>query len=106
MPDKITSPDQLKALAAKAKADIDLRHGRKESQVTVHMGTCGIAAGARDVVAAFMTELAAAGVTSVQPAPDRLRRALRRGADGDGDGAPTAPCTATACSTRTRCTRS
>ena len=65
MPDKITSPDQLKALAAKAKADIDLRHGRKESQVTVHMGTCGIASGAREIVAAFITEMAAAGVTSV-----------------------------------------
>jgi len=64
MPDKITSPDQLRALAAKAKGDIDLRDGRKETQVTVHMGTCGIAAGAREIVAAFMTELAAAGVTS------------------------------------------
>ena len=28
------------------------------------MGTCGIAAGARDVVATFMTEMGAAGVTS------------------------------------------
>jgi NADP-reducing hydrogenase subunit HndB len=64
MADKITSPDQLKALAAKAKAGIDLRDGRKETQVTVHMGTCGIAAGARDIVAAFMTELAGAGVTT------------------------------------------
>lgn len=64
MADRITSPDQLKALAAKAKADIDLREGRKETQVTVHMGTCGIAAGAREIVAAFMAELAANGVTS------------------------------------------
>lgn len=64
MADRITSPDQLKSLAAKAKADIDLRDGRKDTQVTVHMGTCGIAAGAREVVAAFMTELSANGVTS------------------------------------------
>jgi len=64
MADRITSPDQLKALAAKAKADIDLRDGRKETQVTVHMGTCGIAAGAREIVGAFMTEMSAAGVTS------------------------------------------
>ncbi len=64
MAERITSPDQLMALAEQAKADIDLRQGRKETQVTVHMGTCGIAAGAREVVAAFMTELAAAGVTS------------------------------------------
>ena len=64
MADRITSPDQLKALAEKAKAGIDLRDGRKETQVTVHMGTCGIAAGARAIVAAFMAEMAAAGVTT------------------------------------------
>jgi NADP-reducing hydrogenase subunit HndB len=64
MAEKITSPDQLRELAAQAKADIDLRDGRKETQVTVHMGTCGIAAGAREIVAAFMTELSANGVTS------------------------------------------
>ncbi len=65
MSPKITDPAQLKALADKAKADIDLRAGRKETQVTVHMGTCGIAAGARDIVAAFMTEMADAGVKDV-----------------------------------------
>ena len=64
MVDKITSPDQLLARAEKVKADLDLRQGRKDTQVTVHMGTCGIAAGARDVVATFMTEMSAAGVTS------------------------------------------
>jgi len=64
MADRITSPDQLMRLAEKAKADIDLRDGRKDTQVTVHMGTCGIAAGAREIVAAFMTELNTAGVTS------------------------------------------
>ena len=65
MADKITSPDQLLARAQKAQADLDLRQGRKDTQITVHMGTCGIAAGARDVIATFMTEMSAAGVTSV-----------------------------------------
>ena len=65
MAEKITSPDQLRALAAHAKGAIDLRDGRKETQVTVHMGTCGIAAGARDIVAAFMNEIAGAGVLGV-----------------------------------------
>jgi NADP-reducing hydrogenase subunit HndB len=65
MADKITSPDQLLARAERAQADLDLRQGRKDTQVTVHMGTCGIAAGARDVVATFMTEIGAAGITSV-----------------------------------------
>jgi len=65
MADKIASPADLKALAAKAKAAVDLREGAKEIQVTVHMGTCGIAAGARGVIAGFMGELAAAGVDNV-----------------------------------------
>jgi len=64
MADRITSPDQLFARAQEAQADLDLRKGRKDTQITVHMGTCGIAAGARDVVATFMTEMSAAGVTS------------------------------------------
>jgi (2Fe-2S) ferredoxin len=65
MADMISSPADLKALAERAKADIGLREGRKQTQVTVHMGTCGIAAGARDIVAAFMSAMAAAGVREV-----------------------------------------
>ena len=65
MADKITSPDELKALADEGQGRPRPAPGRKETQVTVHMGTCGIAAGARDVLAAFMAELAAAGVTDV-----------------------------------------
>ena len=64
MADKITSPADLLAMAAKAKGGIDLRSGVKDVKVTVHMGTCGIAAGAREIVAAFMTELSANGVSS------------------------------------------
>ncbi|HOT22872.1 MAG TPA: (2Fe-2S) ferredoxin domain-containing protein [Thermoleophilia bacterium] len=62
---KITSPDQLKALAEAAKAGLNVRQGRKETQVTVHMGTCGIAAGARGVLASFMAEMGEAGVSDV-----------------------------------------
>jgi len=65
MTDKITSPADLKALADKARAAIELREGAKETQVTVHMGTCGIAAGARQVIADLMFELADAGVENV-----------------------------------------
>ena len=65
MADKIKSPQELAALKEKAKAGLDLRMGPKEIQITVHMGTCGIAAGARDVMAALMAELAAAGVENV-----------------------------------------
>jgi len=65
MATRITNPEQLKALAEKAKADIGVRDGRKDTQVTVHMGTCGIAAGAREIVTAFMSEMATAGVAGV-----------------------------------------
>ena len=36
---KITSPKDLQALQAKAKADVDLRSGPKDLRITVHMGT-------------------------------------------------------------------
>jgi NADP-reducing hydrogenase subunit HndB len=60
---KINSPADLKAVRDEALAAIDLRTGPKDLRITVHMGTCGIAAGARDVLAALMTELA--GTTNV-----------------------------------------
>ena len=106
MADRITSPEQLKALAQKAKADIDLREGRKETQVTVHMGTCGIAAGAREIVAAFMTELSANGVSSASLHQSGCAGLCEAGADGDHHPGRRHHCTATACWTRTRSTRS
>ena len=65
MTEKIKNPADLMAMAAKAKAAVTVRDDDKAVQVTVHMGTCGIAAGARDVIATFMRELPAAGVTNV-----------------------------------------
>jgi NADP-reducing hydrogenase subunit HndB len=65
MADKIKSPADLLAMANKAKEGLDLRSGAKELKVTVHMGTCGIAAGARDVVVAFLTEIADAKLDNV-----------------------------------------
>jgi NADP-reducing hydrogenase subunit HndB len=65
MTEKIKSPADLLAMASKAKEDIDLRSGAKEIKVTVHMGTCGIAAGARDVVVSFLSEIADAKLNNV-----------------------------------------
>lgn len=65
MADKINSPADLLAMAAKAKEGLDLRSGAKEIKVTVHMGTCGIAAGARDLVVDFIAEVADAKLDSV-----------------------------------------
>ena len=55
---KITNPKELEALRQKAIAQIDLRTGAKDMRLTVHMGTCGIAAGARDVLMALLDGLA------------------------------------------------
>jgi NADP-reducing hydrogenase subunit HndB len=65
MGDKITSAADLFALAQKAKSDVDLRSGEKEITVTVHMGTCGIAAGARQVLAGFLSEVGAQRLDNV-----------------------------------------
>lgn len=65
MTTKITCPQDLLALKEKAKADIDLRTGQKDMRITVHMGTCGIAAGARDILTALMDELAGSNIETV-----------------------------------------
>lgn len=65
MAEKIKSPADLLTMAEKAKEGLDLRSGAKEIKVTVHMGTCGIAAGARDVVVGFIAEIADAKLDNV-----------------------------------------
>jgi (2Fe-2S) ferredoxin len=62
---KIASVEELKKLREQARSQIDLRGGTKENRVTVHMGTCGIAAGARDILTALADELAKASVQNV-----------------------------------------
>ena len=65
MAKKIASPQDLKTLRDRAQSEIDLRTGAKDMQVTVHMGTCGIAAGARDVLAALADALMKSSVDTV-----------------------------------------
>ncbi len=57
--------DDLKKIKEKHKATFTLREGGYRAKVTVHMGTCGIAAGARDIMTALMDETAQAGVEDV-----------------------------------------
>lgn len=57
MNNRIESPEALIALGERAREAIFLRIGPKQMEIMVHMGTCGIAAGARDVLAALLTEL-------------------------------------------------
>jgi NADP-reducing hydrogenase subunit HndB len=60
---RLTSAEDLLRFRDRARSEIDLREGSKDMLLTVHMGTCGIAAGARDVLATIVEELAAAGVS-------------------------------------------
>ncbi|HOQ60725.1 MAG TPA: (2Fe-2S) ferredoxin domain-containing protein [Vicinamibacterales bacterium] len=57
--------DDLKKLREQAAGAITLRSGAARARVTIHMGTCGIAAGAREVMAALLKEIEAQGVTDV-----------------------------------------
>ncbi len=52
--------DDLKKVKEKTAKETSLRYGKASIKVTVHMGTCGIAAGARDVMNSLMTEMAEA----------------------------------------------
>ncbi len=62
---KITSAEELKKLRDRAHGQVDLRSGPKDVQAVVHMGTCGIAAGARDVLAEMAAQLDQAGLDEV-----------------------------------------
>jgi NADP-reducing hydrogenase subunit HndB len=52
--------DDLKKIKEKTAKETYVRHGGAHIKITVHMGTCGIAAGAREVMKALMEELAEA----------------------------------------------
>ncbi len=50
--------DDLKRIKEEHKATSTLREGGYRAKITVHMGTCGIAAGARKVMTALLDEVA------------------------------------------------
>lgn len=57
---------ELQAIRDKARASVNLRENAEaETRVLVGMATCGIAAGARPVLAAFTEEVAKRGLTNV-----------------------------------------
>ncbi len=49
--------DDLKKIKEQTSEETSLRHGTANVKITVHMGTCGIAAGAREVMSALMEEM-------------------------------------------------
>jgi len=54
---KIKSIEDLKRIKEEAQKNVALREGKAKYKVTVHMGTCGIAAGARQIMSAVLDEI-------------------------------------------------
>ncbi|MBN1615368.1 MAG: (2Fe-2S) ferredoxin domain-containing protein [Deltaproteobacteria bacterium] len=57
--------EDLKKIKEKVHSETALREGDRRVKITVHMGTCGIASGAREVMDSLMAEIEEAGVTDV-----------------------------------------
>lgn len=49
--------EDLDKIAENVRKRISLREGAGKVKITVHMGTCGIAAGARNVMSAFLNQI-------------------------------------------------
>jgi NADP-reducing hydrogenase subunit HndB len=50
-------PEDLEKISQRMKATTTLREGAGRVKVTVHMGTCGIASGAREILSAFLKHI-------------------------------------------------
>jgi NADP-reducing hydrogenase subunit HndB len=57
--------DDLKKIKERVHADMALREGDRRVKVTVHMGTCGIASGAREVLDTLLQEIEEAKVNDI-----------------------------------------
>jgi (2Fe-2S) ferredoxin len=57
--------DDLKRIRDEARESTKLREGEAPIKIIVHMGTTGIAAGAREVMAALIEELSRRNITNV-----------------------------------------
>lgn len=61
----MTTLEDLKKVREKALEQMKLREGKFSAKVVIAMGTCGIAAGAREVMTAMLDELEKRGITDV-----------------------------------------
>lgn len=57
--------DELQKMRATARKEIYLREGNFRGKVIVHMGTCGIAAGAREIMSSFLDEIEERKLTDI-----------------------------------------
>ncbi len=49
-------PEDLEKISEKMRTVTILREGSGQAKITVHMGTCGIASGARGIMSAFLSQ--------------------------------------------------
>jgi NADP-reducing hydrogenase subunit HndB len=59
------SIEDLKKIKEREMSRMTLREGEHRAKITVHMGTCGIASGARKVLESFLDAVTQAGVLDV-----------------------------------------
>lgn len=57
--------DDLEKITAEFKSKMTVREGGGRVKITVHLGTCGIAAGARKIMSVFIDEIEKSKVTDV-----------------------------------------
>ncbi|MEW6457267.1 MAG: (2Fe-2S) ferredoxin domain-containing protein [Acidobacteriota bacterium] len=57
--------EELKRIREETKKGLFLREGDFKAKIIVHMGTCGIAAGARQIMSALMDEYEKKGIRDV-----------------------------------------
>lgn len=58
-------PDDLDRIAERMRRQMVLREGAGRAKVTVHMGTCGISAGARKIMSTLLTLMEQQGIEDV-----------------------------------------
>jgi NADP-reducing hydrogenase subunit HndB len=49
--------EDLEKIAEQTRRKMTVREGTGKAKITVHMGTCGIASGARNIMSAFLKEI-------------------------------------------------
>jgi len=57
--------DELRKMRESSKKNLSLREGNFRGKLIVHLGTCGIAAGAREIMTTFLDELDKKNVTDI-----------------------------------------
>ncbi len=57
--------EDLKKIRESLKGTVNLRDGTHRAKITVHMGTCGIAAGARPLMNTFLEKIEKSGANDI-----------------------------------------